>query len=53
MPKMWKHCNYKGRGVILGASGIWSLKSHEVVMFVCGKCGFMELYHKGKSMWKV
>lgn len=39
-------------GVIGGPSGLWSIKSTEVITFVCGKCGFMEFYYKGKSLWK-
>lgn len=38
--------------VLQGESGQWSVKSNEVVIFICNKCGFMEFYHKGKSMWK-
>lgn len=38
--------------VLQGPSGLWSLKSNEVITFICGKCGLMEFYYKGKSLWK-
>ena len=38
--------------VLHGESGVWSFKSTEVIAFICNKCGFMELYYKGKSIWK-
>jgi predicted nucleic-acid-binding Zn-ribbon protein len=38
--------------VLQEPSGVWSLKNNMVVTFICGKCGFMELYHRGKTMHK-
>lgn len=38
--------------VIQGPSGVWSIKNVEVVTFVCGRCGLMEFFYKGKSIWK-
>jgi predicted nucleic-acid-binding Zn-ribbon protein len=42
----------KEEAVLHGESGVWSFKSIEVITFICDKCGFMELYYKGKSIWK-
>ena len=39
--------------VLGGPSGsLLSLKNVVVYAFICGKCGFMELYYKDKSIWK-
>jgi len=38
--------------VLNGPSGFWSIKNSDVVTFICGKCGYMELYYRGKSLWK-
>ncbi len=39
-------------GVLGGPSGIWSVKDVEVNIFICGRCGLMEFFYRGKSLWK-
>jgi len=38
--------------VLQGPAGVWSHKSKKVITLICNDCGFMELYYKGKSIWK-